>query len=380
MRHLVTSALSAALVVCAAAEARAQSATTVFNIEVEGVDASLTPTLTAILRNEAQQLEGYEVINKSPVSLNDLVIVLGCDTASLECLEQAAKQVNSSMLIYGSLVKEKDGLRLKVDIYDSKVQRVTFRLQKLIGHKEDIVVTYRSEIEQFIRSVRQQKDAPKLVVNANVRGALVKLNGEDAGTIPFEREGLKPGNIDIEVSAQGFSTWSASMELTPGNTTKVNASLKPIPKEVGAKTPGEDKLVVSDPNPRKPSSSTTTGHMPGDQLSSPNWGAWSLVGLGTASLIGSGVTAILMKGTEDEIRDKNLAGTLTPDEYDQLVARGNRYQTTHRVMLGIGLVGVAAGGVWLLVDALSASNERSAATPMWDLHFGPTSVEALIRW
>jgi hypothetical protein len=181
--------------------AQESRATAVLNVEAEGADKQLTATLTSILRNEAQQLQGYRVVNKAAINLSEIIVVLGCEASSAQCLTQAAQQLNATTLIYGNLTRDGADWRLKVEIFDAEQQRITYRLQSTIAGKDDLVVAYRSEIERFMRSVREQKDAPKLVINSNVRGAKVKINGEPVGTTPFEREGLKVGMVDLEVSS-----------------------------------------------------------------------------------------------------------------------------------------------------------------------------------
>lgn len=371
------------LAMCVPGQAVAQQrATAVLNVEAEGADASLTSTLTSILRNEAQQLQGYQVVNKAAINLSEIVVVLGCEASSAQCLSQAAQQMNASTLIYGNLTRDGADWQLKVEIFDADALRITYRLQTKISGKDDLIVAYRREIERFVKEIRAQKDAPRLIINSNVRGAKVKINGEPVGTTPFEREGLKAGNVDLEVSAEGFSTWSVTIELTPGAEVKLNAPLKPLPKD------GTPAVVVKD-NPKdgagdpivvKKGKEPRRTNRPSDQMSDPNWGAWSLVGVGGAALIGSGIAALLMVGVEDDIAQQSQDGTLDRPGYDTLVDRGNTYELTHQILLGVGLVTVVSGGIWLLVDGLSEPDEDAHLTPRWDVRVGPRSVEALVRF
>jgi hypothetical protein len=362
--------------------AQESRATAVLNVEAEGADKQLTATLTSILRNEAQQLQGYRVVNKAAINLSEIIVVLGCEASSAQCLTQAAQQLNATTLIYGNLTRDGADWRLKVEIFDAEQQRITYRLQSTIAGKDDLVVAYRSEIERFMRSVREQKDAPKLVINSNVRGAKVKINGEPVGTTPFEREGLKVGMVDLEVSSEGFTTWSVSIELAPGAEVKLNAPLKPLPKDSAVTVKDPDGGAVNGKviAPKK-GDATARHNKPSDQMSDPNWGAWALVGVGSAALIGSGVSALLMFGVEDDINTQSKAGTLDRTQYDALNERGQSYELTHRILLGVGIAAVSAGGIWLLVDKLSepdASAQR--ATPRWDVRVGTHSVEALWRF
>ena len=93
-----------------------------------------------------------------------------------------------------------------------------------------------------------------------------------------------------------------------------------------------------------------------------------------------GIAAILMGGVEDDIAQQSQDGTLDRVGYDTLVDRGNTYELTHQILLGVGLVTVVSGGIWLLVDGLSEPDEDAHLTPRWDVRVGPRSVEALVRF
>ena len=239
-----------------------------------------------------------------------------------------------------------------------------------------MVVAFRRELEQFFRQLRQEQQQASLSISSNVRGATIRLNGEAVGTTPLEDLRVVPGNYTIEVTKQGFSTWEAEMTLDERARMTLRAPLQrqrqpePEPEpaaslpDPGAPREPRDTIVEIDPPPR-------------DDV---NWGGWSLVTIGGVALAGSGVMALLMNGVEQEMRQKFDDGTLTPSERDQLQERGESYELSHRLLLGVGAAGVVVGGLWLLLDGGSGSGDEEAARPRLELRAGPAGISGAVRF
>jgi hypothetical protein len=64
----------------------------------------------------------------------------------------------------------------------------------------------------------------QLSVNANVPGALVYLNDNQAGTTPFVAQ-IAPGSYSIVVTAPGYQDWTTQVTMNGPQT--LNASLQP---------------------------------------------------------------------------------------------------------------------------------------------------------
>lgn len=64
-----------------------------------------------------------------------------------------------------------------------------------------------------------------LVVNSNVRGAEVLLNGRRVGYTPLTLT-LNAGNYNLLVRRGGYSSFSTSFYLAPGSTAQINANLR----------------------------------------------------------------------------------------------------------------------------------------------------------
>ena len=369
---------------------QAQRPTAVLNIEGSGIDAETTSTLTSIMRNEAQQTM-YQVVNTTAVNLSDIVVLLGCDASSVACLRQAAEQLEVQVLIYGVVTREGDSYRLRVEIFDNNTQKVTHRLQKTVTNQDDIIFTYRRELEKFFGDLRKEQLAASLAITSNVRGATVKLNGEDVGITPFERTGLTPGLYAIEVSKEGFTTWNTEVELAERSNMRMRAPLQKKRSPVVVDN-GDTKNGSGNANAGTGNGSTGTGNnlkstveIPDGGTADTNWGGWSLLTVGAFSMAGSGVMALLFKGIERDIDQRNQDGSLSPEEYDALIQRGESYELSHRILLGVGVAGMVGGTVWLLVGKERQSGElrrpdRAPRAHSVELRAAPNGVSGVIRF
>lgn len=348
-------------------------ATAVLSVEGQGLDNASSATLTSIIRNEAKQNASFQVINQTQVSLSEVVVLLGCDVSNNSCLAQAASQIKARILVFGRLDKESGGHQMRLEVFDADSQRVTYRMQKLLTDK-DFIVAFRMETEAFFKTINQEASAASLIINSNVRGATVRLNGKDEGTTPFERAGLTPGKYLLEVRREGFTSWSAEVELGAGAQLRMAAPLKPVtPTDpITPKEDPDDKVTIKPVDTNDPALSLKKKTSPSQQYDSINWGGWSLVTLGGVSLVGSGVMTILMKDVEQELRDR-YDKDLTRPEYDELVARGERYELAQRVLLGVGLASATIGVIWLVAD----DDDKEGALR---LGVGPTGVQAQVQW
>lgn len=344
----------------------------VLDLEAIDVDAELTSTLTSIVRNEAQQLETYKVVNKFEINFRDILLVIGCSTESTPCLKQVADEVNARVLIFGNLAKLDDAYRIELRIFDSESGRMINELSKTIPDSTDPVVTFRKEIASFF-GTNESLPTTRIRIGSNVNDARILLEDTHVGTVPLERKGLPPGRYNVKVVHDDYETWETAIELREGADVELWAPLKPVRRttQPPAAEPGStaqttknqnDSVVVSD------------GIRDDDGSSGINWGAWSAISVGAASLVGSGIFALLMLDAESQISDENDAGTLTESRYQELVDRGEGYELTHRILLGVGAVGLISGLVWLMIDSGSSSTALQIGPT------GPTQVGASLRW
>ncbi|MBA2660731.1 MAG: PEGA domain-containing protein [Bradymonadaceae bacterium] len=363
------------LIISAPRTSSAQESLNVAVLNMEGVDIAptLLATLTSVLRNEAQQHEKYDVVNQAPINLSEIVVVLGCNPDAISCLRQAAEHINARVLVYGTVAKRAGGFRVTVEIFDAANGRIIHSLGRNLEETQDPVIAFRREIEAFF-STQKALPATRLQIGSTVHGAEIKIEDVVVGTAPFERAGLPAGQYKVEVSAPNHNKWTAVVELPEGGDVRLWA---PLTRQLEKAAQPAHQASKSENNPDA-QPLVRSQPPPADEVSSAiNWGAWSAISVGGLALIGSGVMGWQMIGVEQQIQDESTSGQLTDRRFQELVDRGESYQWAHRVLLGVGVLGVASGVLWLLLES---NADSLASSEGLDLDFSPSSISATWRW
>lgn len=335
----------------------------ILSFEGDNVDKDLLTTLGSIVRHEAQQIERYQVVNKFEINFQDVLLVLGCNADSTACLKQAAEQLNAQILIFGKISRNQTVYRLTLNVFDSQSGKMLNKMSRTINvGNEDPVVLFRREVEEFF-SKERTASTTRLQIGSNVPEARILIEDTFVGTVPLERKGLPPGRYKIEVNHPDYMNWETIVEIKEGSDINLWAPLKLIEKENAPQT----AEVI--PAPNQALSST----MPDERVSSVNWGALSTAGAGLVALGGSAVFGYLMTGVEDDISSESDAGTLTLSRYQELTDRGENYELTHRVLLGVGAACVLGGVVWWLLEP---GGEATTAS----IGVSPGGVSGTLTW
>ncbi len=340
-------------------------AAAILNLEAEGVDAELADTLTSIVRNEALQVEKYQVVNKFPIRLSDIALLVGCSAESAACLKQVATEVEARVLIHGLVRKQSSGAyQIEINIYDVTNSQMINRLTRTLSDSKDPVAGFRKEIEAFFAGERGVA-VTRLQIGASVDGAQVRINEAFVGIVPLERKGMAPGTYAIQVAHPDYQVWETRVELTAGADQRVWAQLTARPQDaVMADVPTETGQTV------------VTTELADQPLPKPvrgtNWGAWSALSVGVLALGGSIGFGIALEGVEGTVESEAATGRLTEARYQELFDRGKNLELAHRILLGVGAIGVVTGAVWLIVDKVG---ERRVA-----LQVTPSGAAVSLQW
>ncbi|MGM0557979.1 MAG: PEGA domain-containing protein [Myxococcota bacterium] len=346
----------------------------VLNLEGDNVDDQLLKTLTAVLRNEAQKRDDFDV-NQSSITLSEVLVVLGCGTPNPTCLKQAAEQVDAEILVYGSVEKKDERYEVDVEVFDAAQKEITQRVVRTLK-TDDPVVEFREQVRKLFVE-EPGDDETRVQIGSNVEGAKIRIKGTVVGTTPLERKGLPPGRYDIEVFADGYTTWKARIELEDGSDIRLWA-----PLDEKASPQASSDASSSTAGDGSADGSVSTSSPPEYVTSKTNWGAWSAVGVGGLSLAGSGVMAFLMSNTQTDLETHyDEAGTYDDAaawerRRNELIDQGESYELAHRVLLGVGAVSLTTGIVWLLLDDTGGAESANVI----DVHVSPTGASATFRW
>lgn len=342
-------------------------AAAILNFEGKNVPAEMTETLSSIARNEAMQIEKYQVVNQYPIKLSDVLLVLGCSAESPSCLKQVAEQTKARVLIYGLVEKQGATYRLELNIFDSETGRMLNRLSRTLTDTTDPIVGFRKEIEAFFAEERGEAFT-RLQIGSNVDGAQIRIDDTFVGVVPLERKGLPPGKYAVQVAHPDYEVWKQTVELSSGADLRVWAELQPLSTQPIVTTPTEEPKTTMTVQ-----TVDVTGGVEPERVRGTNWGAWSAIFVGGTALGTAVGFGLALEGTERKIEDESAAGTLTESRYEELFSRGENFELAHRVLLGVGAVATVAGILWLVLD----DGGDVAAV---DVGIAPQGVSARLRW
>lgn len=186
-------------------------------------------------------------------------------------------------------------------------------------------------------------------------GIELLINGEAIAPnligAPLERD---PGQYTIRVrAADAPQPVEQGIALAAGDNKKVSLEITRVPKDPAKDPNGGGAVDPGYPNgdDRGGSGTRTLG--------------WIALGVGAASLVGSGVTFLLYNGAKSDLEAacgadwENTCPQSKAGERNDAVDRGQLMGTLSPIFLGVGVVGIGAG-VALLVASPSKSSTGSA--------------------
>lgn len=175
---------------------------------------------------------------------------------------------------------------------------------------------------------------PNVLARVNDREIPVAALG-----VPFA---VMPGHLRVTAEAPGWERSMREVDVDAGRSVAVSFSLRQRP------TPTAQELLNRERETARRSTSV------------PRWAAWASFGVGAAGLVAFGVFAGLASGRYDDVQNRCGAGPC-PESERGTVDSGRTFTTLANVGLGVGIVGVAAGTVLMILSRPSA---RPAPAPV----------------
>jgi hypothetical protein len=216
-----------------------------------------------------------------------------------------------------------------------------------------------------------------LVVNCEVKGARVTVNGTDTRTTPLDRPYvLPPGRHVVEVTAAGYEKTVAVAQVEGGVTAVVDIALKVLPKPP-APSPVAPPPVTA-PVARKPAPTAVSEPallaLPAVSEKAPaSYSPWSWISLGTgAALVVTGGVMTALAGVErGKVDDAATwpdgtvkAGSMTRLEALSIESKANQMSDASIGLYAVGGVAVVTGVILAILDATSPRSRASADLPV----------------
>ncbi|WP_230467700.1 PEGA domain-containing protein [Lujinxingia vulgaris] len=346
----------------------------VFELEGAGVDPALLSNLSAVLRNQALQVGAFEVVNATPLQREETAVVLGCEPDARTCLEQMAEFNDARVLISGDVRRRDGGLVVSVAIFDRLRSGVAMEVQRELSG-DDPVLAFRREIEGVFGEIAAEMTT-HLEVRAPGEGDAIRIDGVIVGHGQVTRQGLPEGRYRVEVERAGARPYVEEVALGVGDPVIIEVSAAPA---VAAST--EQRAAATSPSVQpqlggagpvaeeRPERGVAAIAPPIAPRKRSRLGAYSSLGVGVVALGGAGAMVVSMRGIEDDIATENAAGTMTPSRYEELIGRGESYESAQWVLLGVGAGASALGLGWLIVSSARGDDEPALA-----LGVGPASM------
>jgi hypothetical protein len=338
---------------CENLSAESPDTAAILSLEGDGVPQQLLNTLGSIVRNEAQQIENYEVVNKYEISFDELLLILDCPGVTSECLRMMGEQLGAKILVYGNIWRAGNSIKLRLEIHDAQSGRTLSRLERTATNDGDVIGVFRAEITDFFALQRRVKET-QIRIGSNRAGARVFIDDTYVGDAPYSRLGLPAGRYRVSVRHPDAPDWQETLDLKPGADIKLWA-------ELGAREVASTQASPAKQRETVDTKVSSTLRLPETRRAGASWGGWSAVAIGTAALVGSGVFAFMISRTEDDVQtqinvplnkphDLNTHKKLV-ERFEQLSSEGESYELAHRVLLFVGALGVASGAALILWDS-----------------------------
>lgn len=310
-----------------------------------------------------EQIDGHPNLEVRPggeMTLEELVVVMGCEEANRECLMSIKDMVKADRVVFGE-VKGGEGT------YTFNLAMFSFREGNFVGRVDNYVAD--ASAEAVIESISALSEY-LLYGNVGqlkvaVRGAekaSVFVNGERVGETPLERTDLPLGPVTVTVRSASGEERSQKMMLRRQKPESVSFELVPSKKVA---------TIGTNPTP----ASVTPG------VSNPwMWPAVGTLTVGVAGVAVGIISQIDLGAANDEASalvtsrgSLPLSGTVRASELQKEMDRAH---TLRIVGFSVGTLGLTVGGL-LLHRAMThtAPAESPVATPLrWQIVPSTTGV------
>lgn len=224
-----------------------------------------------------------------------------------------------------------------------------------------------------------------VVVNVDVVGAKVMVNGVQVGTSPdTDPFFVRPGTHEISaVRGDGTAKVAREVALEAGREQSVTLELSKAPAAEGAPKPGPAQVGPTAPKPAGPGVPVATGPASGEK-----GGASTAIVVTGAAVAGAAavmgvVGLVVASGKESEAAALRAQyDPKSPSEVD-VRTRYNALDADHRAMTTLGvwsLVGAGVVGGATLVYGLAAGGKKAPSTGQVRVQVAPASVSLSVRY
>jgi TolB-like protein len=353
----------------------------VLGLEGRDVPPEQLDRLSEAIVQSLAQVSSYRPVPGK--SLEEVKLVFGCMGESSRCMARVGRSLGAPKLMWGTVRRGESGLSLVLKLLDVQSGQLQEGKAHLLNEAESA-----SPLRMVTQAVRSLLRVPPSAIRLTsaVIGAAVHLDGQLVGYTDGSSlvlRDLSPGPHSVSLTKAGLPSWSQSVDLAPGATLELDASLPAAPEASPDPTLGG--AVVTDSTP----TSSTLG-----------WriAFWTSLGLTAAlggAVIATGLTVVAAEndkdaalaglddiggsdfdgGELDAMRRQGCDAIVRTDALDAACDKGQRYRKATNILIaplaGMGALTVLFGSIWLY-KSLAHDSERESAAAREDL---PTQAQ-----
>lgn len=292
--------------------------------ERDNIDDIFYTTLMKQARDSAGGAAEYVALDPVDSELTELLFGVGCDEATVECMQLVAETFGADVIMYGKIWNNDRGIYLEVKLFDAQLggdlleDPVERSFQS--DDKETLLKMAVGEIQQVFYPFT---------------GELTVASTEPATAIIFD--GAEVGNTSngpVRLSGVRLGEHVLTARTDSNEVTQTIILLHDEPQS----------LTIDPTVPAVSGGGVASG--PGFQ----HWGSSIAFGVGTAGLVTGAIFSVLVNTQNNEV--ERLAGqnVVNASEANDTLSKGDRLNSLQFVFYGIGAAAVTTGAVLYLFE------------------------------
>lgn len=332
MKRLFVASLTVAAMSMGLFGSAAAQEVDILRFETFDVEQELMDQFYSELHRAVTEHDDLTLGSGGDVSIDDLLLVAGCESPTPDCLSMLSDFVDGDQLVFGSVQRSDDVYMFTIRLYDFASQEFTREIseQTLRGDRQWISEGVPAVIEHFIHG-------PTATLHVDISGeenAEVRLNGQAAGQGSVTVDTLPPGEMVVVILTADGEERMERVILRHGQEHRVEFDFAPAVSG-----------IVDPPPPGRDGPSLVPG--------------FALAGVGVAGLVLGVVGNSQLSAAESEANTL-VGGRSALHESELERARGlqddmNRAHTMRVIGFSVGPLALVGGSV-LLFMALSGDS------------------------
>lgn len=287
------------------ASAQSKPSVAVLGLEVIDDGTGIDPQTTDLAKNLTEALRAHSKLDRSPYRLApnsdkellELKLLSGCANEAKECMARIGRDLSADWLIYGKIERRDTGYQVTIKLLNVESMNMARVTTEVIPFADNTSAKVAERGRFLFNRLTGTPEQGTLTIEANVDQGRVFVDGQLATTLRGGKariDGLAEGKHPVAIESEGHGRYETTVEIKAGDTAEVDAELQATavnaPGGGGGGGAGE----------ARPGGTSRTLF-------------WVAAGVTAVSVAGFTVTALQVRGLENDITDRGKNGQLPSD-------------------------------------------------------------------